>query len=551
MPVKLIPKTPSSYEYPLLIKQLLKPALIRSPHQEIIYRDKMRYNYLTLSGRVAKLANALVDIGVEQGKTVAVMDWDSHRYLECFFAVPMMGAVLHTINIRLSQEQLVYTINHAEDDVILVNSDFWPLFSAVRDKLTTVKKIILLTDDDTPPDHLQGICGEYEALLSGASDDYPFPDFDENAMATCFYTTGTTGLPKGVYFSHRQIVLHTYGLMSGLCIYKSQVKVDSSDVYMPLTPMFHVHAWGMPYLFTLLGNKQVYPGKYEPERLLKLVLTEKVTFSHCVPTIIHMLLSSPVIKEIDLSAWRVVIGGAALPRGLCKAALERNINIYGAYGMSETCPLLTVSNLKENMLDWDLETQIPVRCRTGMPVPLVDIEIIDPAGKPLPHDGTHVGEIVARAPWLTQGYLKDPEKSEALWDGGWLHTGDIGFIDRDGYLQITDRVKDVIKTGGEWISSLELEDIMSQHPAVSETAAIGIPDAKWGERPMVLVVLKPGAGDGVTPDELKSFFKTHVENGTIPAYGVPDVIRVVDGIAKTSVGKIDKKTLRKQYIQNA
>lgn len=202
--------------------------------------------------------------------------------------------------------------------------------------------------------------------------------------------------------------------MPGLCAYKSQVKVDSSDVYMPLTPMFHVHAWGMPYLFTMLGNKQVYPGKYEPERILKLVLTEKVTFSHCVPTIIHMLLSSPGIEKIDLSAWREVIGGSALPRGLCRAALERNINIYGAYGMSETCPLLTVSNLKENMLQWDMETQVPVRCRTGMPVPLMDLEVIDPSGKPLPHDGIHVGEVVVRTPWLTQGYLKDAEKSEIL-----------------------------------------------------------------------------------------------------------------------------------------
>lgn len=551
MTVRLIPRTRSSYEYPLLIKQLLKPALIRSPHQEIIYRDKSRYDYITLSKRVAKLAHVLSDMGIQQGMTVAVMDWDSHRYLECFFAVPMMGAVLHTINIRLSPEQLVYTINHAEDDVILVHSDFLPLLSGVRDKLSTVKKIILLTDDDAPAAIYPDMYGEYEALLSGARDEYEFPDFDENAMATCFYTTGTTGLPKGVYFSHRQIVLHTYGLMSGLCAYKSQVKVDSSDVYMPLTPMFHVHAWGMPYLFTMLGNKQVYPGKYEPERILKLVLTEKVTFSHCVPTIIHMLLSSPVIEKVDLSAWRVVIGGSALPRGLCRAALERNINIYGAYGMSETCPLLTVSNLKENMLQWDMEAQVPVRCRTGMPVPLVDLEVIDPSGKPLPHDGIHVGEVVVRTPWLTQGYLKDAEKSEILWDGGWLHTGDIGFIDTEGYLQITDRVKDVIKTGGEWLSSLELEDIISRHPAISEAAAIGIPDAKWGERPLVLAVLKPEAKGKITPEELKSFFKSHVEKGEIPAYGVPDEIRFVDQIAKTSVGKIDKKTLRKEFAEDA
>ncbi|MCK5100883.1 MAG: AMP-binding protein, partial [Desulfobacteraceae bacterium] len=242
MSVKLIEATESAYQYPLLIKQLLKPALIHSPNQEIVYKDKVRYNYTTLSKRVAQLANFLGDLGVKQGDTVAVMDWDSHRYLECFFAVPMMGAVLHTINIRLSPDQLIYTINHAEDDVILINSDFLPLLEAVKDKLDTVKKIILLTDENKDFKTCLNIDGEYEKMIEKSPDEYEFPDFDENAMATCFYTTGTTGLPKGVFFSHRQIVLHTYGLMSALCSYKTHMSVDSGDVYMPLTPMFHVHA---------------------------------------------------------------------------------------------------------------------------------------------------------------------------------------------------------------------------------------------------------------------------------------------------------------------
>ena len=548
MSVKLIQATQNAYQYPLLIKQLLKPALIHSPDQEIIYKDKVRYDYVTLSKRIAKLANALGDLGVNQGDTVAVMDWDSHRYLECFFAVPMIGAVLHTINIRLSPEQLIYTINHAEDDVILVNSDFLPLLEAVKDELDTVKKIILLTDENKICETSLTINGEYEKMIEKCHDDYEFPDFDENAMATCFYTTGTTGLPKGVYYSHRQIVLHTYGLMSALCSYKTHMSVDSGDVYMPLTPMFHVHAWGMPYLFTMMGNKQVYPGKYEPELLLKLVLKEKVTFSHCVPTIIHMLLNSPVIDKIDLSNWTIVIGGAALPKGLCKAALEQNINIYGAYGLSETCPLLTVANLKEHILDWDKNKQINIRCRTGLPVPLVDLEIINASGKPLPHDGKHTGEVVARSPWLTLGYLKAPDKSEELWEGGWLHTGDIGFIDEQGYLQITDRLKDVIKTGGEWLSSLELEDIISQHPSVSESAAIGVPDEKWGERPLVFVVLKEEFKNKVTSDELKEFYVQYVEKGIIPKYGIPGEIKLVKEIAKTSVGKINKLELRKPYM---
>jgi fatty-acyl-CoA synthase len=384
-------------------------------------------------------------------------------------------------------------------------------------------------------------------LAVKSASDYDFPDFDENAMATTFYTTGTTGLPKGVYFSHRQIMLHTYGLMSGLCAYESQASLNSGDVYMPMTPMFHVHAWGIPYLCTMLGTKQVYPGKYEPEMLLKLIVSQNVTFSHCVPTIIHMLVSSPVIKKLDLSRWKVVIGGSALSRGLCEAGLENGINLYTAYGMSETCPLLTVANLKPHMMDWDAERQVEMRCRTGLPVPNVMLEVVDTEGKPLPHDGKTAGEVVVRSPWLTQGYIQDPEKSEELWANGWLHTGDIGFIDPEGYLQITDRVKDVIKTGGEWISSLELEDIISRHPAVSEAAVIGVPDPKWGERPMALVVLKPGAEKEASADDLKAFFAKYAQDGVIPKYGVPDRVEIVDTIAKTSVGKINKKQLRVDF----
>jgi fatty-acyl-CoA synthase len=547
MTVRLIPQTPSAYGFPLLIKNILRTPLIYYPDREIIYRDKMKYTYVELDQRVKRLANTLEALGVKQGDTVAVMDWDSHRYLECFFAVPMMGAVLHTINIRLSPEQLVYTINHAEDDVILVNAEFLPLLAAVQDQMKTVKKIILLTDGDTAPDTPVRLDGEYEQLLGAAASAYTFPDFDENAMATTFYTTGTTGLPKGVYFSHRQIVLHTYGMMSALCAFESQANINSGDVYMPMTPMFHVHAWGIPYVCTMLGTKQVYPGKYEPEVLLKLIVSHKVTFSHCVPTILHMLVSSPAVKQLDLSRWKVVIGGSALPQGLCRAGLENGINLYAAYGMSETCPLLTMANLKSYMLKWDADRQIEMRCRTGLPVPNVILEVVDPEGQPLPHDGKTAGEVVVRSPWLTQGYVGDAEKSEELWAGGWLHTGDIGFIDPEGYLQITDRVKDVIKTGGEWISSLELEDIISRHPAVSEAAVIGVPDPKWVERPLALVVLKPGMEDQTSPADLKAFFAKFAEDGVIPKYGVPDRVEIVDTIAKTSVGKINKKRLREEY----
>jgi len=547
MQTRLIEPTPSAYGYPLLIKNLLDPPLRYAPNQEIVYRDKVRMNYRQLAERIHRLANALADLGVKPGQTVAVMDWDSHRYLECFFAVPMMGAVLHTINVRLSPEQLIYTINHAQDDVILVNSEFLPMLAAVRDQMTTVKKIILLNDEPQPPETPVPLDGEYEALLTAAKTSYDFPDFDENTMATTFYTTGTTGMPKGVFFSHRQLVLHTYGILTGLSGYRCQSSLDSGDVYMPITPMFHVHAWGVPYVCTMLGLKQVYPGRYEPAMLLKLLVTEKVTFSHCVPTILHMLVSSPAIKDVDLSGWKVVIGGAAMPKGLCRAALAHNINVFSAYGMSETCPVLTVANLKPHMLDWDIDRKVEILCRTGYPVPNVLLEIVDANGRPLPHDGQAVGEVVVRAPWLTQGYVKDPERSEELWKDGWLHTGDIGFIDPEGYLQITDRVKDVIKTGGEWISSLQLEDIISQHEAVSEAAVIGVPDEKWGERPMALVVLKPDFQGKVDEAALKAHFERYVADGTIPKYGMPDRVQIVESIAKTSVGKLDKKLIRQQY----
>jgi fatty-acyl-CoA synthase len=547
MPAKPIYRTPSAYSYQLLIKNILITPLIYSPKQEIVYRDRLRYDYETFFKRVTRLAGMLQQQGVKPGDTVAIMDWDSHRYLECFFAVPMMGAVLHTINIRLSTEQLIYTINHAEDDVILVNAEFLRVLEGVKDQFETVKKIILLTDADDTPETSLAIEGEYEALLGKSSNGYAFPDLDENTRATTFYTTGTTGMPKGVYFSHRQLVLHTYGIMGGLCAYKTQAPVDSGDVYMPMTPMFHVHAWGIPYLMTLLGTKQVYPGRYEPEMLLKLISTENVTFSHCVPTIMHMLVSSPAVRKVDLSRWKVIIGGSALPKGLCRAALDLGINLYTGYGMSETCPVLTLAHLKPHMMDWDLERQVDVRCRTGLPIPNVTLDIVDPDGKPLPHDGQATGEVVVRSPWLTQGYLKEPERSEELWRGGWLHTGDVGFIDAEGYLKITDRIKDVIKSGGEWVSSLTLEDIISQHEAISEAAVIAVPDEKWGERPLALVVLKKEFAGKVKEEDLLNFFMRFVQNGTIPKFGVPSQVLLVESIAKTSVGKINKRALRKQF----
>jgi len=543
-------KAQQAYDYPLLIKHLLHTPLAVAPEQEIVYADKRRYTYQEFNSRLARLAEGLQSLGVKSGNTVAVMDWDSHRYLECFFAVPMMGAVLHTVNVRLSPEQILYTINHAQDDFILVHTDFIPLIEQIQERFERPIKLILLQDDANESQTGVETMVEYEDLLHRQSGEFKFPDFDEQTRATTFYTTGTTGDPKGVYYSHRQLVLHSLAVTAALGAATGQGRFHRNDVYMPITPMFHVHAWGIPYVATMMGVKQVYPGRYAPDSLLRLIQKEKVTFSHCVPTILHMLLSSPVVDEVDLCNWSVIIGGAALPRGLAKAVLDRGVDIYGGYGMSETCPVLTLAQLEPHMLDASVDDQLDVRCKTGRPIPMVDIRVVDEAMNDVAHDGVSAGEVVVRSPWLTQGYFKNPQGSEELWHGGYLHTGDIGNINDKGYLQITDRIKDVIKSGGEWISSLTLEDIVSRHPGVSEVAAIGIPDERWGERPMVLIVQNTDADVPASAENICSHVSKYVESGDISKWAVPERVEFVDEIPKTSVGKLDKKLIRRQYAES-
>jgi fatty-acyl-CoA synthase len=280
---------------------------------------------------------------------------------------------------------------------------------------------------------------------------------------------------------------------------------------------------------------------------VRLFVQEKVTFSHCVPTLLHMLLTCPDAKDIDLHGWKVVIGGSALSNGLATMALERGIDVFAGYGMSETCPVLTIAHLPPGWQAGDLAEDAATRGKAGRVIPMVELRIVDPDGNPLPHDGRSAGEIVARAPWLTQAYFQNPKASADLWSGGYLHTGDIGTIDIGGWVQITDRAKDVIKTGGEWVSSLEIEDILSQQPAVSEAAVVAIPDQRWGERPLALVVLKPGSAESVTPEQLREHVARYAQKGLVSRYAVPDTIKLVDAIPRTSVGKVDKKVLRQAY----
>ena len=540
----LIVTTESAYSYPLLIKNLLFAPAVHNPDQEIVYRGTLRFTYRQLHERIRRLASALTKIGVKPGDTVAVMDWDSHRYLECFFAVPMIGAVLHTVNTRLSSEQLVYTISHAEDTVIIVNSEFLPVLDHIKGRIDTVKKLILINESDAAP--AATLDGEYESMLASADPIREFPDFDENTRATTFYSTGTTGMPKGVYFSHRQIVLQTLATIATLGTTVTQGRFHQDDVYMPLTPMFHVHAWGIPYVATMLGVKQVYPGKYVPEILLKLIAGERVTFSHCVPSILNMLVSSPAGASVNLSGWKVLIGGSALPRAVAIAALKRGVDVAVGYGLSESCPVLTLSQLSNEQLKLGVEEQADLRCRTGRPFALVDLKVVDEKGDEVPLDDKSSGEVVVRAPWLTQGYLKDHTNSERLWEGGWMHTQDIACRNAAGSIRITDRAKDIIKVGGEWLSSLELEDILSAHHAVAESAVVGKPDVTWGEIPVALVVLKKD--QNATEKELAAHVKTYADKGVLPREAFLIKVKFVEAIEKTSVGKINKVALRAKYL---
>lgn len=543
---KILPATPSAVNPPLLIGDLLKSGVRMAGDNPIVYRDLSRHSYSEFQNRVHQLAHVLTSKGVQAGDVVAVLDWDSHRYLECFFAIPMIGAVLHTVNVRLAPDQILYTLDHAEDVFVLTHEDFLPLLEPMATKLPRIQGYLLCQDEPKAIQTSLPLVGEYEDLLSKQPVNFEFPTFDENAVATLFYTTGTTGNPKGVYFTHRQLVLHT---LSEANVFQTPgfELLNRDKVYMPITPMFHVHAWGVPYTATLMGATQVYPGRYEPEMLVKLLVSEQVDFSHCVPTLLNMVVSADALVsgKVKLNGWKVLVGGSALPQGLARKARELGIDTRSAYGMSETCPLLTAAILPHDINNADFDLQLPLRCKAGVAVPFVDLQVVDESGQPLPQDGESVGEVRVRAPWLTQAYYKEEERSEELWRDGWLHTGDVATLDERGFLQIRDRIKDVIKTGGEWISSLELENLISQYSGISEVAVVGIADQQWGERPAALVV----ASDPSNPPEvaaLQQHLQQFVESGKINKWAIPETIQVVAEIPKTSVGKLNKKLIRQE-----
>ena len=531
-----------TYRYSLHIGQLLRTALDDRGGNEIVGSDGRRHSYAEFGRRVHRLAHVLKSLGVDSGDVVAVMDWDSHRYQECYFAIPMLGAILQTVNVRLSPEQIIYTLEDTQAKTLLFHADFAPLVEQLAARLPGLQRFMLLHDGAAAQTRV-AITGDYESLLAAADDEYPFEDIDENALATTFHTTGTTGQPKAVAFTHRQLVLHALSFAAALGTQPAGLGLSRGDVYMPMTPMFHVHAWGVPYVATMLGLKQVYPGKYEPARLLALRRTERVTFSHCVPTILQMLLDAFGPEDEAAADWRLIVGGSIVPRALLRAARAKGIHVFTGYGMSETCPVLT---LARSLLP-EGESRDTELCSAGHAIPLVQLRVVDEAMQPVPADGAAQGELVARAPWLTASYANDANATRTLWRGGWLHTQDVATVSSDGRLTIRDRLKDVIKSGGEWISSCEMEDLAMRHPGIATASFIGVADARWGERPVAFVVPKTGAA--VDRAALRAHLQVHVDKGEISRYALPDEVIVIDALPRTSVGKIDKKRLREIFAQ--
>jgi fatty-acyl-CoA synthase len=541
MPLRFPDHAQETYRFPLILGRLLDAALITAPGQEIVYRDRCRLTYRELRVRIGRLASCLTALGAAQGTTVAVLDWDSHRYLECYFAIPMMGAVLQTVNVRLSPTQITYTLVHSKAEILLVHADFVPLLERILPALQGLRAIVVMDDGNGAPMPASA-AGEYESLLAQAPE-FAFQDFDENALATTFYTTGTTGNPKGVAFTHRQLVLHTLACSAVYATTGGQ-GLGIDDVYMPLTPMFHVHAWGVPYLATMLGIKQVYPGRYDPDLILELRNREGVTFSHCVPAILQMMLTAAERRSADLTGWKMTIGGSALTQTLYEQARRRGMRIAAGYGMSESGPTISIARRCATSKSGS-SSDAAALTKAGLPMPLVSVRIVDESMQDLPADGMTSGEMVVRAPWLTAGYTGDISASNTLWRGGWLHTQDIATMDSDGCLTIRDRMKDVIKSGGEWVSSLALEEILENAEGVERVAVIGVPDPRWGERPIGIVVPREGSLPGLAA--LNEAIDAAIGRGELSAFARLDRIEIVDSLPLTSVGKVDKKQLRKLF----
>ncbi len=488
------------------------------------YRES---TFAQVAGRAEQLANALGRLGVGADDRVGTFAWNNQEHLEAYLAIPSMGAVLHTLNIRLFPEQLAYVVNHGEDKVVIVDASIAPLFARVRDECKTVEHVIVVGEGDTTG---LGDTLSYDDLVDAEEPGYDWPQLDERQAASMCYTSGTTGNPKGVVYSHRSTWLHAFAGMNTNCVGASE-----RDRVLVIVPMFHANAWGMPYTAFFAGTDLIFPERYlQAEPLSRIIAEQRPTLSLGVPTIWNDLLHYSVSHDVDLSSLRLLTaGGAAVPRSLMEAYQERfDIAVIQGWGMTETSPVCAFGRAPkgippEQEMDW--------RAKTGRVIAGVELRVVDEEGAVLPNDGKAVGEFEVRGPWVTASYYGDPTPER--FHDGWLRTGDVGSLDERGFMQISDRTKDVIKSGGEWISSVELENEVMAHPAVYEAAVIGVPDERWDERPLVVIVAAPGAHP--EPAEILSFL-----SGRVARWWLPERWAFADEIPKTSVGKFDKKVLR-------
>lgn len=542
------------FEYQLILKHLLEHAAKMRPESEIVYKDLYRGNYVQLYERCQSLSNGLKDLGVKQGSKVICFEWNTHRFLEAYFAIPCMGAMVHMGNPLLTPQQMIYLINRVEDDVLMFNKDFIPTIESISDRLKTVKHYIVLADDEKLPMTKLNPISEYEELLRSALPEYEYPDLDENTVASLSNTTGTTGDPKICFFTHRQHIMHTLIWANMLQGFSGERGLDPRrDLTIQLVPMFHAHGWGVPYMATFLGCKQVYPGRFDPKAFLELLKREKSPeqggYMACVATMLNMIISHPEIEHYKEYLKGLIYegGGMRLNTILAKKARELGMDICSGWGMTEVYTKVGLQYLKPHMFSWPEDKKIEFLSGTGMAPAFVEQRVVDEQGNDVPKDGKAVGEIVLRAPWLTSGYYREQEKSKELWRDDWMHTGDMATIDEEESVLIIDRSKDVIKSGGEWISSLTLENLINMHPKVQEVAVFGAQSDKWGERPVVLLVPKDEYKGDISEEELKEHLTQYVEEGKILKWWIPDRFVFVNEIPRTSVGKFDKKMMRSSY----